>query len=347
MPTSARKDEHLRISLEEDVSFTEIDPGLDAYRFVHQSLPEIDLDAIDTTTSFLGHKLSFPLLIASMTGGTPKTGQINRILAEAAADAGIGMGLGSSRAMLERPEVAETFQMRDVAPDLVLFANLGAVQLNYGYTAQDCQRLVDVTHADGLFLHLNPLQEALQAEGDTRFANLVGRIEEVCTTLTVPVIAKEVGWGLSARAARMLIDAGVAALDVAGAGGTSWSQVEFFRQTGVVERDIAAGFRNWGIPTAESLQLVRGVSTTIPLIASGGLTTGIDIAKCIALGADVATMASVILKAAADSPETVRDCLDILRRQLRIAMFVTGSADIAALRQAEMAASGSRACASS
>ncbi len=345
MPTGARKDEHLRISLEEDVSFTDIDTGLDAYHFVHQSLPEIDLDEINTTTSFLGHKLSFPLLIASMTGGTPKTGRINRILAEAAADAGIGMGLGSTRAMLECPEVAKTFQVRDVAPELVLFANLGAVQLNYGYTAQDCQRLVDVTQADGLFLHLNPLQEALQAEGNTRFSHLVERIEAVCTALTVPVIAKEVGWGLSARAARMLIDAGVAALDVAGAGGTSWSQVEFYRQTGVVERDTAAGFRNWGIPTAESLRLVRAVSTEIPLIASGGLTTGIDIAKCLALGADVATMAGVILRAAADSAEAVRDCLDVLRRQLRIAMFATGSAHIAALRQAEMTDTNSQACA--
>jgi isopentenyl-diphosphate Delta-isomerase len=336
MATGARKDEHLRISLEEDVSFTGIDTGLDAYRFIHQALPELDLDRIDTTTSFLGHNLAFPLLVASMTGGTPKTGRVNRILAEAAADAGIGMGLGSMRAMLEHPEVTKTYQVRDVAPDLVLFANLGAVQLNYGYTAQDCQRLVDTVQADGLFLHLNPLQEALQPEGNIRFADLARKIETVCRTLTVPVIAKEVGWGLSSRAARMLIDAGVAALDVAGAGGTSWSQVEFFRQTSAVERDVAAGLRDWGIPTAKSLLLVRAASPTIPLIASGGLRTGIDIAKCLALGADMATMASVILRAAADSPESVRNCLEVLRRQLRIAMFVTGSPDVSALRHAEL-----------
>lgn len=336
METGARKDDHLRITMEEDVTFSRISTGLGAYRFLHQALPEIDLDAVDTSTHFLGHRLSFPMLIASMTGGTAQSGHVNRLLAEAAQAAGIGMGLGSTRAMLEQPDVTKTYQVRKVAPDLVLFANLGAVQLNCGYTADDCLRLVDLTEADGLYLHLNPLQEALQVEGDTHFANLLRRIEEVCAALTVPVIVKEVGWGLSARVARLLIDAGVAALDVAGAGGTSWSQVELFRLEDPVNREVAAGFRDWGIPTAESIKMVRAVDTHIPLAASGGLKTGIDIAKCLALGADVATVAAVILRAAIESPEALVSRIEVLRRQLQIAMFATGSPNIVALKQAEL-----------
>jgi isopentenyl-diphosphate delta-isomerase len=336
METGARKDDHLRITMEEDVSFSRVGTGLEAYRFVHQALPEIDLDAVDTSTRFLGHWLSFPMLIASMTGGTTQTGHVNRLLAEAAQAAGIGMGLGSTRAMLEQPDVTNTYQMRKVAPDLVMFANLGAVQLNCGYTAEDCRRLVGLTEADGLYLHLNPLQEVLQAEGDTHFANLLQRIEEVCSALTVPVIVKEVGWGLSARVARLLINAGVSALDVAGAGGTSWSQVERFRLEDPVSREVAAGFRDWGIPTAESIKMVRSVDSHIPLAASGGLKTGIDIAKCLALGADVATVAAAILRAAIESPEALASRIEVLRRQLQIAMFATGCQDILALKQAEL-----------
>ncbi|MGC9469229.1 MAG: type 2 isopentenyl-diphosphate Delta-isomerase [Anaerolineae bacterium] len=334
--TGARKDDHLRINLEEDVSFGHVTSGLDAYRFVHQALPELDLEEVDTTVEFLGHRLSMPLLISSMTGGTPESGRINRILAEAAEEAGIGMGLGSTRAMLERPEAAATFQVRDVAPHILLLANLGAVQLNYGYTINDCRRLVDLTEADGLYLHLNPLQEALQPEGDTRFAGLLRRIEEVCSALQAPVIVKEVGWGLSARAARSLIDAGVAALDVAGAGGTSWSQVELHRQISVADQEVAASFRNWGIPTAESLRMIRFIDPEVPVVASGGLITGIDIAKCLALGANIAGLARTMLRAAAVSAKALHERIAILRRQLRISMFATGCPDIAALREAEI-----------
>ena len=334
--TGARKDDHIRINLEEDVSFDQTTTGLERYRFVHQALPELDLEEIDTTTTFLGHQLAFPVLIASMTGGTPHAGQINRILAEVAAAAGIGMGLGSTRAMLEDPGAAWTFQMRKYAPNLVLFANLGAVQLNYGYGVDDCRRIVEETEADGLFLHLNPLQEALQPEGDTRFSGLVKRIEEVCRALPVPVIAKEVGWGISSKVARWLLDAGIAALDVAGAGGTSWSQVEMHRSQSWVQREVAASFREWGIPTSEAILMVREVSVDVPLVASGGLKTGIDVAKCLALGADVATLAGVMLRAATDGPETLREQLEILHRQIIISMFVTGAQDIEALRDVEM-----------
>jgi isopentenyl-diphosphate delta-isomerase len=238
--------------------------------------------------------------------------------------------------MLERPEATQTFQVRDVAPDVLLLANLGAVQLNYGYSVDDCARLIEGTGADGLYLHLNPLQEALQPEGDTRFHGLLSRIEAVCAHLSVPVIVKEVGWGLSADVARQLLNAGVAALDVAGAGGTSWSQVELHRLKTRVQREVAASFRSWGIPTADSIRLVRGVDPQVPLVASGGLTSGIDIAKCIALGADVAAFAGLMLRAAVESPEALLEQIEILRRQFKIAMFATGSADVTALRRAEI-----------
>jgi len=334
--TGSRKNDHVYINLEEDVTFTTTTTGLEHYRFVHQALPGVNLDAVDPSTTYLGHRLSLPLLISPMTGGTVRAGEINRILAEAAQEAGIAMGLGSTRVVLERPEVAWTFQVRKYAPDILLFANLGAIQLNYGYGLDDCRRLVDLTEANALYLHLNPLQEALQPEGDTRFEGLLPHIEAVCRGLCVPVVVKEVGWGLSRRVVRQLIDAGVAALDVAGAGGTSWSQVEYYRQENAAGREIAASFREWGIPTAASLRIVREVDVDIPLVASGGLKTGIDIAKCIALGADVASLAGVMLRAAAESPAALRERIHILRRQLVIAMFATGSTRLCDLRTAEL-----------
>jgi isopentenyl-diphosphate delta-isomerase len=330
--TSDRKDAHIRINLHEDISFDRLTTGLETYRFVHEALPELDLDAVSTRTNFLGKPLAFPFIISSMTGGSPQTGEINQRLAQAAQEAGIGLGLGSMRAILERPELAWTFQVREQAPDILLLANLGAVQLNYGYGPEACQQLVDTVDADALILHLNPLQEALQPEGDTRFAGLLPRIAAVCRTLDVPVIVKEVGWGLSRHAAEALIDVGVAALDVAGAGGTSWSQVEMYRSHTEVQREIAASFRDWGISTSESIRMVRQVNESVPLIASGGLVTGIDLAKSLALGANVGAMAGPMLRSAAVSEAVLRDHLKVLHQQFRITMFVTGAVDVQALR---------------
>ncbi len=337
LQTGVRKDEHIRINLEEDVSFDQVTTGLERYRFIHQALPECDFADVDATTHFLNHRLTFPLLIASMTGGTQQAGNINHMLAEVAQTVGIGMGLGSMRAVLEDPQTLATFQVRRYAPDILLLANLGAVQLNYGYGPDECRRVVDLVEADGLFLHLNPLQEALQPEGNTRFTGLVRRIEVVCRALDVPVIVKEVGWGLSAQVARMLIEAGVTALDVAGAGGTSWSQVEMYRGQNTVQREVAAAFRNWGIPTAQAIRDIRQVAPDIPLIASGGLRTGVDIAKALALGADVATMAAGLLQAAVESlaaaPHALYERIEIICRQLTTAMFVAGAPTIARLKQ--------------
>src|SRR5205823_523512 len=214
-------------------------------------------------------------LISSMTGGVPEGGRLNRVLASAAQTLGIAIGLGSQRVALEEPDSAVTFRMRDVAPDVPIFANLGAVQLNYGFTTDDCRRVVELVEADALILHLNPLQEAVQRGGNTNFSGLVHRIAAVCRALPVPVIVKEVGWGISAEVAVQLAEAGVAAIDVAGAGGTSWSEVEKHRAATDQDRRIAAAFAGWGIPTADSLELVHTAVPHLPILASGGIRSGI------------------------------------------------------------------------
>ncbi len=327
-----RKADHIRINLEEDVSFPNLTTGLERYRLVHQALPELDLDQVRMDIEVLDKVLQAPLLISSMTGGTPEAERINLNLAEAAEAAGIAMGLGSQRVALEQPEHARTFQVRRVAPNMLLFANLGAVQLNRGYTVDHCQRAVDMVEADALILHLNPLQEALQAEGDVHWAGLARKIEHVCAKLSVPVIAKEVGWGVSPQTARLLANVGVAAIDVAGSGGTSWAEVEFHRAQDPHLKRLAREFADWGIPTADSLVMVRDALPDIPLFASGGLRTGVDIAKCIALGADLAGIASPFLKAAAISAEAVYEEIQAVMRSLRVAMFVSGAGNLNALR---------------
>src|SRR3989304_6622209 len=231
--------------------------GMERLRFDNAALPELDLRAIDTGLTFLGRRLSAPLLISSMTGGTQAARRINLGLAQAAQHAGVAMGLGSLRAALEDPSLAETFQVRRTAPDILLLANLGAVQLNYGYGPEQCRRAVDLVEADALVLHLNALQAAPQPEGDTDFSGLLAKIEQVGKGLTVPVVAKEVGWGISAADARRLVEAGVAAIDVAGAGGTSWSQVEMHRTADPQAARLAAAFVGWGIPTAAAVRLGR------------------------------------------------------------------------------------------
>ena len=329
---STRKEDHLRICLQENVRPKRITTGLERYRFVHQALPDIALDEVQLQTTFLGKALAAPLLISAMTGGTQAAQTVNRHLAEAAQAAGIALCVGSQRAALECPDVAQTYRIRDMAPDILLFANLGAVQLNLSYTVAHCQRAVDMIEADALVLHLNPLQEALQPEGDVRFDGLLSKIESVCKKLPVPVVVKEVGYGLSAEVARRLVEAGVGALDVAGAGGTLWGEVERYRITDPLRHQVAAQFIDWGIPTAESLCLVRGVDPTVPLIASGGVENGIQVAKCIALGANVAGMAWPLLQPALLSAQAVVDAIDVVVGALRVAMFCIGAPTVAALQ---------------
>ena len=286
-PIEARKSDHIRITLEEDVR-SGLSTGLERYRFIHHALPEIDLDDIDLNLQLFGRILQAPLLISSMTGGTPEAAAINRTLATAAQETGIAMGLGSQRAAVDHPELALTFQVRQAAPDILLFANLGAVQLNYGYGLDECQQAVDMIEADALILHLNPLQEAVQPEGDTHFAGLLSKIETISKALPVPVIAKEVGWGFSEQTARQLADAGVAAIDVAGAGGTSWTQVEMHRAQNDRQARLAAAFIDRGIPTAESIQYIRSAAPDMTIYASGGRRDGTESAQSSALGAALA-----------------------------------------------------------
>lgn len=327
---ASRKQDHLRICQEESVRST-ITTGLENYYLIHQALPEMSLQDVCTETRFLGHTLRTPLLISAMTGGTAAAREVNRRLARAAQELGLAMGLGSQRAAIEDPSLIATYQVRDVAPDILLFANLGAVQLNYGYGATECRRAVESVGANALVLHLNPLQEALQLEGNTNYTGLLDKIAGICANIHVPVIVKEVGWGLSAQTAQALRQAGVAALDVAGAGGTSWSEVERYRSVSSADAEIAAAFAGWGIPTAKSLSQVRQVLPDTPLIASGGITNGVEVALCLALGANLVGLAQALLPAAMDSFEAVVEKLTIILRQLRIAMFCTGARHIADL----------------
>lgn len=334
-PTSSRKADHIRINIEEDVQ-SGLTTGLERVRLRHNAVPELDLRRVDASLDLFGRHMRYPVLISSMTGGTEAAGRINISLAQAAQANGLAMGLGSVRAALEDPNLAETFQVRRAAPDILLLANLGAVQLNYGYGVDECQRAVSIIEADALVLHFNALQEALQPEGDVNFSQLLSKIGEVCRRLHVPVVAKEVGWGISSDAARRLVEVGVAAIDVAGAGGTSWSQVEMHRAPDSRRARLAGAFIHWGIPTATALIDVRGALPETPLIASGGLRNGIDIVKCLALGADLCGMAGPFLRAAADSPEAVASAVELITDEIRISMFATGSADLKALRSGKV-----------
>ncbi len=336
---SDRKQEHLEICLTQDVR-SGVTTGLERFALVHEALPEMALDDVDTSCCFLGHTLRAPLLISAMTGGTHEARALNRRLAIAAQTLGLAIGLGSQRAALEDPDLWPTYQVRDVAPDVLLFANLGAVQLNYGYGPAECLRAVEAIGADALVLHLNPLQEALQPDGNTDFRGLGAKIAEICHALPCPVLVKEVGWGLSARSAHALSQAGVAGLDVGGAGGTSWSQVERHRSASPDDADtqnaLAEAFARWGLSTADSLLAVREACPTLPLIASGGITDGVSAAKCLALGADLVGMAYPLLRPATESATAVTEKLAVILRQLCIAMFCTGARSLADLDRSHL-----------
>jgi isopentenyl-diphosphate delta-isomerase len=328
----SRKADHIRINLEEDVR-SALTTGLERYRFIHRALPELNLDAIALGQTIFGRPVDAPILISSMTGGAAEAAQINRTLAQAAQQRRIAIGVGSQRAAIQHPELAETFQMRRFAPDVLLFANLGAIQLNYGFGLDECRQAVEMIEADALILHFNALQEAVQPEGDTRFAGLLAKVEQVCQALSVPVIAKEVGWGFSKEDVWHLKNAGVAGIDVAGAGGTSWSQVEMHRAKTDSQRRLAAAFIDWGIPTAEALRNVAEVGGIGLTIASGGLRSGVDVAKCLALGARLGGLAGPFLKAAAGgSVEQVLQVIDELRREIQVCLFACGAPDIDTLQ---------------
>ncbi|HOO73307.1 MAG TPA: type 2 isopentenyl-diphosphate Delta-isomerase [Spirochaetota bacterium] len=332
----SRKLEHLEISLNRSVEYPEITTGLENYRLTHRAIPEIDLEDVDLSVTFLGKRLSAPILISSMVGGVDEAGVINGNLARAAREYGLAMGVGSQRCALEDPACEASFKIRDLAPDIFLCANLGAVQLNYGFGADECLRAVEMIQADALILHLNPLQEAIQPEGNTRFSGLLKKIEGICRCMPVPVIIKEVCFGISEEAARDLANAGASCLDVAGAGGTSWSEVEAHRSPDRAWNSMARAFSSWGIPTAESIVLAGKGAPGLPLIASGGIRSGIDAAKALALGADLAGIALPLFKAACESAEAVSSVLFVITETLRRAMFCTGARTIEDLHRTKL-----------
>ncbi|HWP56579.1 MAG TPA: type 2 isopentenyl-diphosphate Delta-isomerase [Candidatus Acidoferrales bacterium] len=335
-PTQQRKKEHLELCRDADALGREGRARFDRYSFIHNALPELDFAEIDLRTRFFGKTVNAPLLISSMTGGFGLAKKVNRNLALAAQALGIAMGVGSQRVAIEEPSARDTFQVRDVAPDILLFANLGAVQLNYGYGVEQCRSAVEMIGADGLILHLNVLQEAVQPEGNRNFKGLSAKIAAVCGDLEVPVMAKEVGSGISADVALRLKEAGVRAIDVAGMGGTSWYAVEAKRAAKKGEA-YDETFASWGIPTDESLVMVRRAVPDLELVASGGIRSGLDVAKAIALGADLCGIGQPLLNPALESAEQVIKFLERVIYGLRVAMLCVGAPDLASLRRAELA----------
>lgn len=333
--TQQRKKQHLELCLDTESVTSSLSTGLDRYRFVHNALPELDLDEIDVGTTFLGKKLKAPILISSMTGGFDLARKVNRNLAAAAQKLGIAMGVGSQRVAIEEPSAAASFQVRDIAPDILLLGNLGAVQLNYGYGIEQCRRAVTMIGADALILHLNALQEAVQPEGNRNFKGLTEKIAAVCRDLEVPIVAKEVGNGISVDVALRLQRTGVKAIDVAGRGGTSWSAVEA-RRAAQHGNSTDRTFTDWGIPTEEALVSVRQALPAMPLIASGGIRTGVDFAKSIALGADMGAFGQPLLAVALESSAKVVEFIAGVIHELKVSMLCAGAANLQALRKAPL-----------
>lgn len=326
-----RKLEHLRI-IQADPEVDRRRHYFDAFRLQHRALPEVNLEDVDPTTEFMGKRLSFPLVISSMTGGDHELlRRINCHLAQAAERCGVAMAVGSQRVMFDRPAAEESFRVRVWAPTTLIWANLGAVQLNRGFGLEHCRRALEVAGADALCLHLNPLQEAVQPRGDTHFAGLASRIKGIVGALDKPVVVKEVGAGISAADAALLAEAGVRYVDVAGAGGTSWSRIEHHSLMEEEGHDLGWLFQDWGIPTPAALRALKPLRDRLILIASGGIRTGIDMVKAMVLGASLCGIARPFLEPAMDSVEAVVAVIERIKREFVTAMFLTGTRRVADL----------------
>ena len=332
-----RKNDHLDIVLDPQRACSTVRSGFADVTFEHCALPELRLDDVDIHTALFGRVLAAPLLISSMTGGAARAVQINLNLAEAAQALGIALAVGSQRIALENEaDQGLTRQLRELAPDVPLLANFGAAQLVAGYGVAEAQRAVDMIGADALIIHFNPLQEAVQVGGDRDWRGVLLALEELALRLPVPLVAKEVGAGISPAVAQRLLDAGVSVIDIAGAGGTSWAAVEAERTHDRRQQAVARAFAGWGIPTAQAIASVRRACPGAHLVASGGIRDGIDAAKAIRLGADLVGQAAGVLDAALTGPDAVIEHFQIMIEQLRIACFCTGSADLAALARAPL-----------
>jgi isopentenyl-diphosphate delta-isomerase len=334
----ARKDHHLDIVLHGDVEAPSRALGFGRWALAFDALPELALSDVDVATTLFGRRLAAPIVIGAMTGGTDRAGEVNAVLARAAARVGVGMALGSQRPMYRFPETTPSFDVRRVAPDLpLLFGNFGAVQLNTGVTVEDLARVVAAVGADVLNLHLNVLQEAIQPEGDTDFRGLTHKIGEVARALSVPVVVKEVGCGVSASVAERLAALPIAGVEVAGAGGTSWAAVESYRAgEGARRARIGRQLAGLGLPTMDSLLAVRPrIAPPRVVLASGGVRTGMDVAVALAAGADAVCIARPLLEAATGGEDAVVEWLETLILELRILMFCAGARDLTALRDVE------------
>ncbi len=330
-----RKKEHLKIAVSPESQTG--DTLLSNYRFVHNALPEIDFNKIDTQVYFLNKKIALPFFISCMTGGVLEGGKMNKRLAIAAQKYNIPFGLGSQRAVIEHPGLSKFFEIRKYAPTVPIFANIGLVQLNYGFGIKEFQRCVDMVNADALVVHLNPIQEAIQPEGNRNWENLLPKLEKVVQKLKVPVIVKEVGCGLSTDVIKRLYDIGLRIFDTAGWGGTSWPKVEGLR--GKPDRSLGELFGEWGIPTAESIKMAAEFKKThkdITILGSGGIRNGVEIAKAICLGADVVGIAAPFAKAALESQEEVEKLIEKYALELRVSMFGAGAGNVENLKTVKL-----------
>jgi isopentenyl-diphosphate delta-isomerase len=324
-----RKRRHIDVCLSEAVDYQTVTTGLERYRLPYNALTQTDLGSVDLGTDFLGARLRAPVLIGAMTGGAELSGTINRNLAAAAQQLGVGMMLGSQRIMLDNGVASMSFCVRDVAPDALLIGNIGLAQLNE-VMVPDLVKALDKVGANALAVHTNPLQEAMQHEGDTDFSGSISRLRDIAGSIGYPVMLKEVGHGIGAAAAAELVDCPLAAVDVAGAGGTSWARVEQFVRYGEIRHPALA---EWGIPTAEALLEVRHTLPDVSLVASGGIRTGMDAAKALAMGADAVAVARPLLAPAIESPAAVVDWLQRFIDELLVCLHGCGAANLAALRR--------------
>ena len=326
MSVAKRKDAHIEKCLN-DPDIDRRDSGFGDIELVHRALPELDFDQVDTSITFLGKKLSFPFMLSAMTGGTSnQTITINRNLAQAAEECKVALAVGSQRVMFEDKKAEKSFKLREFAPSVPLIANLGAVQLNYGFGLEECRKAVKVLDADALFLHLNPLQEVIQHRGDRNFAYLADKIKSIRAKLEVPLMIKETGCGMSRDDYQLLINCGIKYIDVAGRGGTSWSRIEHLCNKD--ESNLGLAFQDWGLTTAESLEEAEPFMDKLFLIAGGGIRSGIDLAKAMGLGARMGSAALPFLKAALESKYEVVKLIEEYREQFKIALFLTGNKDV-------------------
>lgn len=341
--TKTRKADHIRIVLAHDVQAKQVTTGFENVSFIHRALPEVNRDEVELATTMLGHKFAAPVIVGAITGGTSTASRINATIAEVVEKLGLGMGVGSQRAAIEQKALSKTFSIaRKKAPNAFLIANIGAVQLVNGFGVKEVRKALEMIDADAIALHLNPLQEAAQPEGQTAFNGVLSKIMEVANQVDKPVIVKETGAGIGAEDARRLEDAGAACIDVSGAGGTSWAAVESYRSKEMskeLTRKLGNVFWDWGIPTAQSLVEVTQ-TVNIPVIASGGLRDGVDAAKSLSLGAGLVSLSQPILRSAITGVTATENALLLMMEELKNAMFLVGAKSVEGLKKVPLLITG-------